>query len=62
MKAAVEMTRHGKRGKPKAGFPLFPRRLEIAFAIPTFPRLGCCFPILKTKRSRSARVLPMSPV
>ena len=32
------MTRRGKPGKPNPGFPIFPLRLEIAFAIPTFPR------------------------
>src|ERR1700686_2762785 len=33
------MTGNGKRGKPKAGFPLFPQPLEIAkSAIPTFPQ------------------------
>ena len=33
------MTGYGKRGKPKAGFPLFPQPLEIAkSAIPTFPQ------------------------
>ena len=37
-KRAVEMTGHGKRGKPKAGFPCFPQPLEIAGAIPTFPQ------------------------
>ena len=31
------MPRCGNSGKPKAGFPLFPQRLEIAIAIPTFP-------------------------
>jgi hypothetical protein len=36
----VEMTHRGKSGKPKPGFPHFPQRLEIAFAIPTFPRSG----------------------
>jgi hypothetical protein len=36
---AVEMTGYGKRGKPKAGFPLFPQPLEIAkSAISTFPQ------------------------
>jgi hypothetical protein len=35
------MTDYGKRGKPKAGFPLFPQPLEIAkSAIPTFPQPG----------------------
>jgi hypothetical protein len=33
------MTGYGKRGKPKAGFPLFPQPMEIAkSAIPTFPQ------------------------
>jgi hypothetical protein len=33
------MTGYGKRGKPKAGFPLFPQPLEIAkSAISTFPQ------------------------
>lgn len=36
-KSAVEMPRCGNGGKPKAGFPPFPQRLEIARAIPTFP-------------------------
>jgi hypothetical protein len=36
--AAVEMTAHGRGGKPKAGFPPRPQALEIAQdAIPTFP-------------------------
>jgi hypothetical protein len=40
MKTAVEMTGHGRRGKPKAGFPPRPQPLEIAnCAIPTFPPL-----------------------
>jgi hypothetical protein len=34
---AVEMTGHGKRGKPNPSFPRFPQPLEIALAIPTFP-------------------------
>jgi hypothetical protein len=39
MKTAVEMTGHGRRGKPKAGFPPRPQPLEIAKnAIPTFPQ------------------------
>ena len=62
MNAAVEMPRCGKRGKPKSGFPLFPHRLEIAYAIPTFPRHDDGFSILKSKRSRFVRLLPMSPV
>ncbi len=33
-KKAVEMPRRGKRGKPTAGFPLFPPRLEIALRFP----------------------------
>src|SRR5712692_10778832 len=37
MKTAVEMTGHGRRGKPNAGFPQRPPPLEIACAIPTFP-------------------------
>jgi hypothetical protein len=38
MKTAVEMTGHGRGGKPKAGFPPRPQPLEIAnCAIPTFP-------------------------
>jgi len=37
-KTAVEMTGHGRSGKPKTGFPLRPQPLEIANdAIPTFP-------------------------
>jgi hypothetical protein len=36
-KESVEMTDSGKPGKPKAGFPPFPKPLEIAHAIPTFP-------------------------
>ena len=36
---AVEMTGHGRGGKPKAGFPPRPQPLEIANnAIPTFPQ------------------------
>ena len=36
---AVEMTDHGRGGKPKAGFPPRPQSLEIAnSAIPTFPQ------------------------
>jgi hypothetical protein len=62
MTAAVEMARHGKCGKPKSGFPRLPHRLEIAYAIPTFPRHDERFSILKCKRSRFARLLPMSPV
>jgi hypothetical protein len=39
MKTAVEMTGHGRGGKPKAGFPPRPQPLEIAnCAIPTFPQ------------------------
>src|SRR5579862_8363292 len=35
----VEMPAYGRRGKPKAGFPLPPQSLEIAqSAIPTFPQ------------------------
>ena len=38
MKTAVEMTGHGRGGKPKAGFPPRPQPLEIAnCAISTFP-------------------------
>ena len=59
---AVEMPRCGKRGKPKIGFPLFPQRLEIACAIPTFPPPRRRFRILKLNRSRFARLSPMSPV
>ena len=39
----MEMTRGGKPGKPKAGFPRFSTRLEIAFAIPTFPQVSASF-------------------
>jgi hypothetical protein len=39
MKTAVEMTGHGRGGKPTAGFPPRPQPLEIANdAIPTFPQ------------------------
>jgi hypothetical protein len=37
MKRAVEMTGHGRRGKPKAGFPRTPTALGNRCAIPTFP-------------------------
>jgi hypothetical protein len=37
MKTAVEMTGHGRRGKPNAGFPPAPTALGNRGAIPTFP-------------------------
>jgi hypothetical protein len=36
-KGAVEMTVHGRKGKPRTGFPLRPQPLEIAKPISTFP-------------------------
>ena len=57
LKSAVEMPRYGNSGKPKAGFPLFPQRLEIASAIPTFPprRLG----VEKCKTKTRFRTFPL---
>src|SRR6185312_10377202 len=37
MKTAVEMTGHGRRGKPKAGFPPTPTALGNRCTISTFP-------------------------
>jgi len=56
VKPAVEMTRCGKRGKPKTGFPLFPHRLEIAYAISTFPRHDDCSSILRMLRATVTHV------
>ena len=51
----MEMTRGGKPGKPKAGFPRFPTRLEIAFAIPTFPQVSAVLPFSNRLRRTESR-------
>jgi len=53
----MEMTRPGKPGKPKAGFPTFPARLEIASAIPTFPQVRRRCPAHATGEDGSNRAL-----
>ena len=42
-RSAVEMPGHGKSGKPKAGFPLFPLPLEITPRLPLSHRAGFSF-------------------
>jgi hypothetical protein len=51
----MEMARGGKPGKPKAGFPRFPTRLEIAFAIPTFPQVSAGFLCFNRRRRTESR-------
>ena len=54
----MEMARGGKPGKPKAGFPRFSTRLEIAFAIPTFPQVSAAVHTLPTGGGGGNRALP----
>jgi hypothetical protein len=51
----MEMPRDGKHRKPKAGFPTFPSRLEIAFAIPTFPQVRRRFMYRMAAESEGSR-------
>src|SRR5580704_5471219 len=53
----MKMTRPGKLGKPRAGFPTFPPRLEIACAIPTFSQVRRRCPVHTTGRSGRNRTL-----
>src|SRR5688572_23856144 len=58
MKTAVEMTGHGRGGKPKAGFPPRPQPLEIATsAIPTFPQ-----PRRRAEKWKTKNTFPTFPL
>ena len=48
MTETVEMTGHGKEGKPKAGFPSFPQPLEIASRFPHSHRTAATILTQKT--------------
>jgi len=59
LESAVEMTGHGKRGKPKSGFPRFPSPLEIAPRFPHSHRADDEIPIFrKNTPERSLSIVP----
>ena len=50
----MEMTDSGKPGKSNAGFPPFPKFLEIADAIPTFPPHDPDSPFYKSQKEKAS--------